>query len=222
MWQRRIYTITLILVPLVVVLFFVFSVSDTNAKQAQPADTWSTFEMIYSESRYGLGFNGDYGTQRIKFTYDDAYHWRVDLLSHSAMPEIVGSWSIYNGTELQSFDPRVGHEMVTDVSQDSSIYLAAEWLRPSYIRFLLLKDNARLLPSSIEGQQVMEISEEIQCSQPVEIEEQAGLKPCDSTNKRQTTRQITYLEQEDIPLRIVDTMDGIVVQEIVVEELNFK
>ena len=212
--------IILILTTAIVVVGAIFSIfQQSSASPVIPSQKWPAFTMVYQEWRYGLGINGSSGMQRIKLTYTDAFHWRTEILYHSAVPEVVGAWDEYNGASVTSFDPRIGQTTVNNVALDQGIHISAEWLRPDYISSLLSKPSTTQRKEKLPTEKGLEHIEKLPCTDPSSIEKLAGLSSCASSSQREAKRNIRYRQQDNIPLEIVDTLDGVVVQRITIESL---
>lgn len=208
-----------VLIMAIIVIGAVFSFfQQSNAAPVLPSQKWPAFTMVYQEWRYGLGINGNPGTQRIKLTYTDALHWRTEILSHSAIPAVAGAWDEYDGATVTSFDPRTGQKTVNNVALDQGIHISAEWLRPDYVSFLMNKPLVTQLAERAVGEKGLEYIEHLPCTDPSGIEKQAGLASC-ASNQREAKRTIRYRQQDNIPLEITDTLDGVVVQRITIESL---
>lgn len=218
--RRKLY-IVFIPAAIVTLILSLYFFTQTSAVPKQPTQQWPAFTMVYTQWGYGYGLNGQPGTQRIKLTYDDIYHWRTEVLSHSAVPDAAGAWSSYNGAEIRGYDPRFGQETVNNVALDAGIYLPDEWLRPDYILNLLRKPNITKREGQSRGEKELVSTEYLPCQEPLEQEKQAGLGPCKS-DKREAKRHIRYREQDYLPLEIIDTLDGVVVQKITIEELTIR
>ncbi len=219
MRQRRYIIAIAVVVAISATAFGLFR--QLNAKPPEPAQKWPAFTMIYQEWRYGLGLNGAPGTQRIKLIYTDAFHWRTEILSHSAVPDVVGGWAEYNGSTVTSFDPRTGQTTVNNVAMETGIHIPAEWLRPDYISSLLNKPSTAVHDTGVAGEKRLESIEQVSCREPVDLERQSGLGPC-TLPQREAKRNIRYRQQDNIPIEITDMLDGIKVQRITVEQLTIQ
>lgn len=187
-----------------------------------PTTNRPAFTMVYEEWGYGFGLNGAPGAQRVKVTYDNPRHWRVEILSHSAVPEVAGSWSTYNGAEIRSFDPRGGEEIVNDVAQDEGVYIPEQWLIPHYISKLLRQSNVTPTDPPSQGLEALIVTEEGPCNQPPNVMRRAGLAPCAEGDRRVAQRKVVYREEGLIPLQIIDTLDGVAIHKISVKELTVR
>jgi hypothetical protein len=200
-------------------VLFVVRTGITSPTYERLPQSWPKFTMVYEQWGYGFGLNGAAGTQRVKYTYNGPQDWRVDVLSHSSVPEVAGSWAAYNGTEVRSFDPRVGKESVNNLTEMKGVHVPEEWLVPSYVPKLLRKPDVTTVNSSKAGAKELTYVEQLPCTEQSSTNDKAGISPCKS-GTRTAQRQIVYREKDFIPLEIVDRVDSTVVAKITVESLD--
>lgn len=212
---------TLVLVGLLAVAVCLVVATGASAGFRQPTVQWPAFTMVYEDWRYGLGVNGAPGTQQFKLVYDDATHWRYDILAHSAAPERVGAWASYDGKQVRGFDPVFGASE-TDLSDERGIHTPNEWLWPNYIPNLLKKPNVQVVTALEPGTQALMQTEYIPCqTEATEQDRHAQLGPC-MDGQRESRREIVFRELLNIPLQITDTVSGVVVQRITVQALTLR
>lgn len=219
MWQgtRQAAVIAVLLITSASVLLYV----RVNAQPTLDEKDWPAFRMVFEEWRYGLGANGAPGTQRIELIYNNELNWRMEVLFHSNIPDLAGSWTTYNGKEIRHFDPRFG-ETVTDVSEEEGIYVPSEWLKPYYISKLLKEKNVKENSEVAKNKKDLVFTEQTPCqSELTEAERKIGMQPC-KDGKRENRRQIIYLDDIKVPMQVVDTVDNVEVQKITVEEFSLQ
>ena len=175
---------------------------------------WPPFVMIYKVLRY------DGSKQTVGLQYDDKKHWRVEILTESVMPETVGAWSEYDGTEIRHFDPFTG---ITSANRDmlsGSVSAPEEWLRQVYVPKLLAQSNTEIL-DEMDGVGTFIFTEYLSCDEDIRnYLQQEGRKPCTVGVDRVQVTEIKYRTDYNIPLSIVDTIDGEEVRRITVTELT--
>ena len=110
-------SITLILIGVgILVIGISFALGQTPIRSAPlQQNTFPPFTIVYQRGMYGFGDNGKFGTARIEVVYEDPYHWKTTLLESDTQPERVGAQTSYDGTELKSYDPRMGVEQSDNV-----------------------------------------------------------------------------------------------------------
>jgi hypothetical protein len=194
---------------------------------------WPSFTMVFEESGYGYGLNGAYGTQRTKLTYHSQADWRVDILSHSGVPDVAGTWGTYkkslNGSsEVRMYDPRTGKESVYTTDDGNRIQLPAEWVRSTYVADLLKRPNSQIvtssasvLPSVALGQAVKELvhTNRISCGESIDRKVAIpDISSCVLERLEQT--RVIYREADDIPLEMVQSLDNVTLWRLTVVELT--
>jgi len=179
---------------------------------------WPSFTMIYEVSR----INNVYSA---KLDYDNKLHWRVETLSQSFTEEIVasetvGNWSEYNGTAMYHFDSttRITSEN-KDVPKDG-VYIPEQWLAPYYIPKLLAQTNTEIVDES-NGIRTIVVTEYLPCDEDIrDYLQQQGLKPCTVGVNRVAKTEIKYRIDFNIPVSIIETLDGEEVRQITITELT--
>ena len=159
-------------------------------------------------------------TYMVLFSYVDSRHWRVDYLLDSSVPEAVGTWAEYDGTEIRSLHPFTGEITVNRDMPLDGVYIPNEWLRPSYISDRLVKSNAEIIDER-DGIATLTFTEHLSCDEDIrEYLQQQGRKPCTVGVDRVQVTEIKYRTDYNIPLSIIDTIDGEEVRRITVTELT--
>lgn len=174
---------------------------------------WPSFEMIYEVTTIGK-------TYTAKLTYKDSLHWRVDFLTDSTIPEAVGTWAEYDGKEIRSLDPFTGEITVNRDMPSNGVYIPNEWLWSAYIPNRLIKSKAEIIDES-NGIATLTFTEDLSCDQEIhDYLQQEGQKPCIVGVDRVEVTVVKYRTDYDIPLSIIDTIDGERVRQITVTELT--
>ncbi|GAB4579077.1 MAG: hypothetical protein Fur0022_18150 [Anaerolineales bacterium] len=174
---------------------------------------WPSFEMIYEVTTIDK-------TYTAKLTYKDSLHWRVDFLTDSTVPEAVGTWAEYDGKEIRSLDPFTGEITVNREMPSDGVYIPNEWLWPAYIPNRLIKSKGEIINES-NGIATLTFTEYLSCDQDIhDYLQQEGQKPCTVGVDRVEVTVVKYRTDYDIPLSIVETIDGEEVRRITVTELT--
>ncbi len=178
-------------------------------------ERWPGFTMIYREESRSLSPNGQSGVQRIELVYEDFLSWKVTILHNRAHPDIEGTYDVYDGKTMTHYDARTGRTSVNDLSGDAGFQAPDRWLVPLYVPSLLTTPNAQKQAGDSPGTETVIISEEAPCAPPAEDETDQSI--C----TRIITDEITYTSEHLIPVKIVSKSDGVVVNTITVEKLDF-
>lgn len=212
----------LLMIGMLIVGSMIFFIEQEKAS-AIPANEikineWPSFTMIYEVSKIS-------NTYSAKLDYDNKLHWRVETLSQSFSEEIValetvGNWSEYNGTAIYHFDAMTGIMSENkDVPKDG-VYIPEQWLSPYYIPKLLAQTNIQIISES-NGTGTFVVTEYLSCDEDIrDYMQQQGLKPCTLGVNRVAKTEIKYRTDYNIPLSIIDTIDGEEVHRITVTELT--
>jgi hypothetical protein len=163
-------------------------------------EPWPAFVMVYRETAYGLGLNGAPGTQRFRLEYTDRHHFRTTLISNSALPSAVGSTWTFAGHMSTVHDAVHAYDQVNTFGADG-VTVPAEWLVPGRIQELSTRPGYTVREAG-NGQSV--------------------LAHTDTYSGHSDRQELTFRPADGIPTHVVDTVDGEVRREIVVEELTFQ
>lgn len=211
-------TFSIVLVTILAVLSVLIVSNSNNSASARPfRDTtikeWPAFTMTYM-------LTSKQQSQTVLVEYKNATNWRVEILAEPSYPDIAGYWAEYNGSEIRSFDPLTGEISVnTDVPTDG-VYIPEQWLGPYYVPKYLAQSNVQVTVVD-EGVNKLTITEYVECQEELnDVYVQAGLNACASGETYLAVTEITYQAAYNIPLSIVETLDGIEIRRIVVTELN--
>jgi hypothetical protein len=219
--MRKNIFISLILLIFIAVALVIASLVQKTMAASSPSSPfpteWPPFTMVYEDWR--LGSNIEQPTiQVVKITYQDRKHWRTELLDHNLAKDAIGTWSEYNGEGMIGYDPRTGEVSISP--QDfpkEGVYIPEQWLIPRYIPKLLTQENVELLEES-DGLATVLVTEYWPCQEPTDVMLQAGIKPCDTDNRRDE-RLISYRTADFLPVLIIDKLDGVEVHRVTIKEL---
>lgn len=200
--------------------------ANQRSNQATQIESWPPLVMIYKEEgQIGFITDGSVGIQRYELDYDDPRHWKHTILD-STKRDNIGSWRVYDGQTVTTFDATVNLTDTIDASGDKGVYAPDQWLTPLYTSVLRTKPNAVERESNEPGMTVIVLTEESPCPDDTpltESQKQRGVKVCKPEQaKRVSTREVTYTTANFIPMKIVDQIDGLSIFTITVEQLTFK
>ncbi len=175
------------------------AVAATNgaASPVIPAtESWPPFVLVYQDTQTDRA-TGASGITRFQLEYTDRRHWRATLIDNPERPDTVGSTWVFDGDTMSSYDTHFNRQRVTTYGPDQQLIMD-EWLGPDRIPMLTKKPNARGVQALGNGLAVLTQAE-------------TYLHP--DTNKAvQWRREITYRVGDELPTRMVETVDGVEVR----------
>lgn len=228
MLNRGITSVLLLVLSLAGVGIFITRISnETNVSRASVtgAENWPAFVMTYREEGH-IGFitDGKPGTQVYEFTYNGSQDWKLTVLD-STKYDNIGSWRVYDGKTVTTFQSANNYTDTVDVSGDNGVYAADQWLTPLYILSLQTKPNAIKQDNSEPGIDTIVLTEERSCTDEIpltETQKELGVKECSPDQEmRVFTREVTYTSDHLIPMMIIDQIDGVSVYTVTVETMVF-
>ena len=194
--------------------------------QATGVVTWPAFVMIFKEEGH-IGFvsDGKPGTQTYELVYEGPQHWQLTILD-STKKDNIGSWETYDGKTVTRYQAGMDYTEVTDVAGEQGNYVPNEWLRPTYIESLQTR-SATVRPALDQADtETLILIEQMPCSPDIpytELQQELGVPPCaDDQANRAVVREVTYTTDHFITMKILETVDGVPVYTVTVEELTFK
>ncbi len=189
-------------------------------------ELWPAFVMIFKEEGH-IGFvsDGKPGRQTYELVYEDPQHWQLTILD-STKKDNIGSWETYDGKTVTRYQAGMDYTEVTDVAGEQGNYVPNEWLRPTYMESLQAR-SATVRPALDQaGTETLILSEQMPCSPDIpytELQKEHGVPPCaDDQTNRSVVREVTYTTDHFITMKILETVDGVPVYTVTVEELTFK
>ncbi len=165
---------------------------DVTASLAWP---WPPFTMTYRDTRRGVGVGGVDETRVYRVDYTDRRHFRVTLLENQTMPRAVGFTTIVDGHRVLTHDP-AGQDTVSEVTTDTYQPAPADWLVPGAISQMLAQRGYEL---RLLGDGLATLVHDVPMARHRE--------------------EITFRQDAQIPLRMVETTDGIEVRRVEVLSL---
>jgi len=196
------------------------------SNQATGVVTWPAFVRTFKEEGH-IGFvsDGKPGTQTYELVYDGPQHWQLTILD-STKKDNIGSWETYDGKTVTRYQAGMDYTEVTDVAGEQGNYVPNEWLRPTYIESLQAR-SATVRPALDQaGTETLILSEQMPCSPDTpytELQKELGVPPCaDDQANRAAVSEVTYTTDHFITMKILETVDGVPVYTVTVEELTFK
>ena len=224
MINRILVTSLLVILALMGGLLIRTSVQTRN--QATSVETWPAFVMMFKEEGH-IGFvsDGKTGTQTYELVYDDPQHWKLMILD-STQKDNIGSWETYDGKTITRYQAGMDTTEVTDVAGEQGNYVPNEWLRPTYIESLQASSATVRQALDQADTETLILTEQSPCTPDVPYTDQQrelGVPPCatDQAN-RAVLREVTYTTDYFMVMKILETVDGVPVYTVTVEELTFK
>jgi hypothetical protein len=176
-------------------------------------DSWPSFEMTYEvRSRQLNPDRSDVGTQVTKLKYQDLRNWRSEILSHSGLPFVAGSWTELTDGVIRTYDASSDRTAARD--EGDTVYRPDEWLSPGYIDRVIATGG---LISETDSEGVFQVMlDDVQsCS------EISQMHDCIDGLKRMKTT-IRYQADSKIPISLVYELSDDVVREITVTSLELE
>lgn len=221
---RKVVILLLSMVGLVIGAFVATRVLGNN--HTPEMALWPAFVMIFKEEGH-IGFvsDGKPGRQTYELVYDSPQHWKLTILD-STKKDNIGSWETYDGKTITRYQAGMDATEVTDVAGEQGNYVPNEWLRPAYVESLQARSAEVRQAFDQEGTETMILTEQSPCTPDVpytDLQKELGVPPCaaDQAN-RAVVREVTYTTDHFIVMKILETLDGVPVYRVMVEELTFK
>ncbi len=162
-----------------------------------PPEPWPSFVMTYTDTNWP-GDSERSSEQSFRLTYIDQWHFTSKLLSHSRVPSAVGYTQTFDGGKTTTVDPRLGTVQSATLPNGEPT-VPADWLVPGRRPALTYR-----MGTTVETQ-----------SGGLMLATWASV-----ANGKQVTEQITYRELDGIPVRFVQTVDGVESRRVEVTELT--
>lgn len=188
--------------------------SATTSLSNSVGDTRPPFTMVYEITR--VDNQGQLALQTISLDYPSLTHWHSEVLTETAAPRNVGVWVEYTGDDLQTLEPFTGEVTHNRDIAGDGIYVPEQWLIPGYISKLLTRPTTVNTINGTMGTLVF--TEVLPCNTPTAAMNAAGIGVC--LSERIGTTEITYRTTDFIPLRIVESLDGIELRRITITDLT--
>lgn len=148
-----------------------------------------------------LGKNGAPGTQVFRLEYTDRRHWRLTLLENPNVPEAVGSVDELDGNRLVGYDAKLKERRVSELpAEEAVLYSPDRWLTPGRVRALERRPEWTAT-SGEQGRATLR-------------------RDVTAPDGRREREEITFRPVDGIPVRHVETNNGVEIRRLEVTELQ--
>lgn len=180
----------------------------------QPTDEpWPSFTMVYRETAKGLGPNGSTGSQVFRVEYRSRRNWHVTLIVNTAAPDAVGSTWSYDGATSTFVDKRHGGFVFqARHGPQDALKVPADWLVPGRVEYYVQNRGWRPAPVPSPAPGVG----------PAPSQKGLAVARHEETlpDGKRGVSEITYRLDDGIPVRVVESVDGVEGRQIEALELT--
>ncbi|HYP40649.1 MAG TPA: hypothetical protein VEX13_09850 [Chloroflexia bacterium] len=192
----------------------------TNSVQAQPANPWPAFVMVFREEAYSWETGKVASSDVYKYVYNGREHWQLELLESTRDPRAVGSRTEYNSATFTEAGVVDGHPLPVRTTKADRPYMASWWLVPVAPSRLGVSNGYQQAADAPEGKIRLYKDELLPCSSLLEVWQ---VRLCGTGKQSYTQRTEKVMDPEHgIPLEITEWTEGKVTATIKIEELTYK
>ena len=188
--------------------------------QAQVADPWPTFVMVFREEIYNWETSKVASSEVYQYVYKGRENWQLELLESTKDPRTVGSRTEYNNTTFTETGVVDGHPLPVRTTKADRPYMATWWLVPVAVERLGKGGDYQRSADTLDGKIWLYKDETLPCNS---LSETWTARLCGGGKQSYTQRTEKVMDPEHgIPLEITGKSEDRVTFTIKVVEMTYK